>query len=308
MRFIITGALGHIGSQLIRSLPETFSGAEIILIDNLMTQRYCSMFNLPSGGNYKFIEADILDYNFKDLLQAGDIVIHLAAITDTALSFEKVKEVEAVNFKGTQLVAEACALKKARLIFLSSTSVYTPLVKLVDENSTKENLDPKSPYALSKLNSETFLKTLPDLEYVVLRFGTIFGFSIGMRFHTAVNKFCYQAIMKKPLSVWTTALHQRRPYLDLIDAVNALKFIAEKQLFNRDIFNVVTVNCTVEDIVNNIKVSIPDLKIELVEAKAMNDLTFDVSTKKLTDLGFTYKGNLQNSISHTVNQIKGINL
>ncbi|MCP4185049.1 MAG: SDR family NAD-dependent epimerase/dehydratase, partial [Hyphomicrobiales bacterium] len=47
MKIVVTGALGHIGSRLARQIPATFPGAEIVLIDNMATQRYCSLFNLP---------------------------------------------------------------------------------------------------------------------------------------------------------------------------------------------------------------------------------------------------------------------
>ena len=39
MKIVVTGALGHIGSRLIRELPTIFSDAKIVLIDNLSTQR-----------------------------------------------------------------------------------------------------------------------------------------------------------------------------------------------------------------------------------------------------------------------------
>ena len=42
MKIIVTGALGHIGSKLIRDLPSYFKNSEIILIDNVTTQRYTS--------------------------------------------------------------------------------------------------------------------------------------------------------------------------------------------------------------------------------------------------------------------------
>ena len=59
MKILITGALGHIGSKLIHSLkPGEY--AEVIMIDNLSTQRYASLFNLPEGVNFKFYEEDIL--------------------------------------------------------------------------------------------------------------------------------------------------------------------------------------------------------------------------------------------------------
>ena len=49
MKIIVTGALGHIGSCLIRDLPFSFPGSEIAMVDNMMAQHYCSLFNLPRG-------------------------------------------------------------------------------------------------------------------------------------------------------------------------------------------------------------------------------------------------------------------
>ena len=43
MNILITGGLGHIGSYLIRNFPKKYN---ITVVDNLMTQRYCSLFNL----------------------------------------------------------------------------------------------------------------------------------------------------------------------------------------------------------------------------------------------------------------------
>ena len=44
--------LGHIGSALIRQLPFDFSDAAIVMVDNMMTQRYASLFDLPVVGRY----------------------------------------------------------------------------------------------------------------------------------------------------------------------------------------------------------------------------------------------------------------
>ncbi len=55
MKIVVTGALGHIGSRLILELPTMFPGAEIVLLDNLSTQRYCSLFYLPETGHYRFM-------------------------------------------------------------------------------------------------------------------------------------------------------------------------------------------------------------------------------------------------------------
>ena len=42
MKIVVTGALGHIGSALIRQLPFDFPEAEIVMVDSMMTQRYAS--------------------------------------------------------------------------------------------------------------------------------------------------------------------------------------------------------------------------------------------------------------------------
>src|SRR3990172_6195076 len=106
-KILITVALGHIGSKLIHSIK---SGQfdEVRLIDNLLTQRYASLFNLPKGVPYTFIEDDVCTANFATLFEGIDVVIHLAAISNAAGSFENQAQVEQVNFEGTKCVAEAC--------------------------------------------------------------------------------------------------------------------------------------------------------------------------------------------------------
>ena len=87
MKIVITGALGHIGSRLIRELPVTYPEATIVMLDNLSSQRYCSLFDLPACGRYQFMELDILKEDLTDSFRGADAVLHLAAITNAADSF-----------------------------------------------------------------------------------------------------------------------------------------------------------------------------------------------------------------------------
>ena len=45
-------------------------------------------------------------------------------------------------------------------------------------------------------------KNLEPNKFITLRFGTIAGLSRGIRFHTAVNKFCLNASLNLPIPVW----------------------------------------------------------------------------------------------------------
>lgn len=307
MRIVITGALGHIGSRLIRELPTSFENADLILLDDLSTQRYCSLFDLPANCDYHFQETDILTDDLAPIFAGADVVVHLAAITDAAGSFEIKEQVEQVNFVGTERVARTCLETGCALIFPSTTSVYGTQAEIVDEDCPLRDLKPQSPYADSKLKAEQLLQSLgaaEGLRFFIGRFGTIFGTSPGMRFHTAINKFCWQAVMGQPVTVWRTALNQKRPYLDLGDAVRAMKFIIENELYDGRVYNVVTSNATVAEIVGMISCRVADVSIKYVDTEIMNQLSYTVSNLRFRDLGFEFRGDLQRAIYETVDLLK----
>jgi len=303
MKLLITGALGHIGSGLIHSLrPSEFE--EVVLLDNLSTQRYCTLFNLPKGVPFRFIEKDIRTAELSTLFQEVDAVVHLAALTDAANSLERRDEVMEINLEGTRRVAEACLENNCRLFFPSTTSVYGVQSGRVDETCTE--LQPQSPYAESKLAAEACLLEMRSagLDVVIARLGTIFGPSIGMRFHTAVNKFIWQAVMGTPLTVWKTAMNQKRPYLDLKDAIAAIRFILTQSDLTEPLYNVVTLNATVQDILNGIRFHIGELDVQLTDSPIMNQLSYEISSDRFEKAGFEFCGDLDQGIKETVALLK----
>ena len=306
----MTGAIGHIGSYIIRDLGVSFPGSNVVMVDNMMTQRFPSLFNLPSNSNYSFIEGDVSQIDLKPVFFGADVVIHLAAITDAAGSINQAEELEANNFQSTLRVAEACIEADASLIAISSTSVYGTQKDQVDENCSDSELQPQSPYATTKLKEEELIANLSKdkgLKAIHCRFGTIFGASQGMRFHTAVNKFCWQAVMNQPISVWTTAYDQKRPYLDLLDASRAIAFIIKNNIFDGQIYNVLTSNATVRQVVDTIKEFVPNLEIEFVDNQIMNQLSYEVLCQRFKSKGFVFSGNMRRGIKETIDLLKYAN-
>ena len=307
-KLVITGALGHIGSQFIRSIkPGDYES--VVLIDNLSTQRYCSLMDLPAGIKFRFFDGDVTQADLDRHVQGAEAAIHLAAVTNAEASVHIAPEVERVNFGGTERLADACLRQGCPLIFLSTTSVYGSQSQVVDENCTREELKPQSPYAESKLRAEEHLQALgksKGLRFVICRFGTIFGWSIGMRFHTAINKFCWQAVMRQPVTVWKTALNQKRPYLDLGDGVRALNFLIGKKHFDQQVYNVLSANATVGEIIDVLRVHVPDLEVKMVDSPIMNQLSYHVSNAKFEKLGFRFQGNLKRGISETLQHLRGL--
>lgn len=310
MRVVITGALGHIGSYVIRDMPRTLPDADLVLVDNFRTQRFPSLFFLPEDGRYRFIECDVTKDDLQGVMEGVDVVVHLAAITDATASVHNPVEVERNNFTATDRVARKCFQSGIPLIALSTTSVYGPQVSVVAEDCDFKDLAPQSPYAEIKLREEELLGKLhteEGLRVVICRFGTIFGPSPGMRFHTAVNRFCWQAVMGEPLTVWRTAYDQKRPYLDLRDASSMLAFLIKHEIFDGSVYNVLTVNATVRQIVDAIRNFVPGAAIELTDSPLMNQLSYEVSKARSEALGFRYTGDLAGGIGDTIAMLRGAN-
>jgi UDP-glucose 4-epimerase len=307
MKIVITGATGHIGSALIRQFAFDFPGAEIVLLDNMKTQRYCSLFNLPRTAKYSFVEMDVCVADLSKFFRDSDAVVHLAALTDAANSFENSDLVEKNNLEATSRVAKACLESRSQMILLSSTSVYGTSSTTVSEDCLLTDLNPQSPYAVTKLKEENLVETMvrdQGLRAVICRFGTIVGTSPGMRFHTAVNKFCWQAALGLPITVWKTAYDQKRPYLDLRDATRALSFIIKKQSSDGLIYNVLSSNSTVREITEIIRKFVPDIEINFIDNMIMNQLSYEVSNQRFSDLGFSFSDGLNVSVGETINLLK----
>jgi len=310
MRVVVTGALGHVGSRLIRDLPTAWPGAEVVMLDNLATERYASLYDLPPNGKYQFIEGDVLTADLTRVLAGADAVVHLAALTDGARS-ELRDRMRQVNVDGTGRVARACAAAGIGLLFPSTTSVYGVPNGVVREDCRPEDLRPQSPYAGWKLESEDLLRTLgrdEGLRFVIFRMGTIFGPSIGMRFHTAVNQFCWRAVSGQPIEVWHTASHQFRPYLDLTDAVRAMIFVLRHRQFDARVYNVLTLNATVTHVVEVLSAFVPNLRVNYVESPLMNTLSYHVDSTRFSRLGFECSGSLQRGIGDTIAMLTGTRL
>ncbi len=308
MRLIITGGLGHIGTGLLGHLSNIKSLKKIIIIDNLISNKINSLFKFKSKVPIKFIDDDIINLKLNKILKKNDIIIHLAAITNATESFKNRKIIYKNNFNSTKKIVDIAILKKIKCIFFSSTSVYGSNDKVMFEDDLN-NLNPQSPYAECKIKEEKYILSASKkkkLKGVILRLGTIFGTSKGMRFHTAVNKFCYQAALNKSLTIWKTAYNQKRPYLDLNDAIRCIKFIILKNLFENQIYNVATSNISIKELLKIIK-NYKKIKVKFVSSKIMNQLSFEANCKKIKNKGFRFTGNLDKQIKKTINLFKGIN-
>ena len=228
-------------------------------------------------------------------------------MTNAEKSFDIKNAMYKNNLNCFNTVLNFCIKNDVKLLHFSSTSVYGKQAKVVDENCEKKYLKPQSPYAKIKLIEEELLKkNNKKLKYNTFRFGTITGVSSGIRFHTAVNKFCFNASINMPIEVYKYAMNQYRPYLSLKDAFNVIKFSINNNFFKNDIFNILTANHTVGQLLKKIKKYKKKIKVKLVDSAIMNQLSYHVDNKKILSNRIKIVGNIENDIKSTMKILRNL--
>ena len=299
MNILITGGFGHLGSALIEKFTNNKKIKKIFIIDNFLTQRFCSFIKVKKE-KIIFYDEDLNQFSFTKIKTKINYAIHLAAITNAEKSIGKEKEILQNNLNGTKKIVDFCKDKKIHLIFASSTSVYGDQSKVINStNNQKQNMiNPQSPYAQCKIFEENYIKERIK-KFTILRLGTICGISTGIRFHTAINKFSYQAALSKPITVWRKLYTKKRPYLVLSDFVRLIEFILIKKKV-LGIFDAVSENHSVVDIVKMIKLYKKNLKIKFVNTKILNQKSYIVIPDYITNRGFKFIGKVKNEIKKTI--------
>lgn len=306
MKLLVTGACGHIGSYIVHNIHKIKKIKEVLLLDNFSTLRYSSLFNINNNKKFKFYNIDLSREELEHLPKVH-YIIHCASHTNAEGSFKIKNEMYRNNLNCLKNIIKYCKKKKSKLIHISSTSVYGKQTEIVNEDDNSF-LKPQSPYAEIKLIEEKLLKkNKKKLKYITLRFGTIAGISKGMRFHTAINKFCFDASLNKKIHIYKTALNQYRPYLSIKDAFKTFKFCIEKEVFDNNIYNILSGNFTVRQILEIIKEYKRKISIKFVKSEIMNQLSYHVDNKKMKKLGLKLNSSIKIDIKQTLELFKNLN-
>ncbi len=279
---MVTGGCGFIGSHLVEAL---WKGNEVIVIDDL------------SSGDLKNIEGCAVEIHRRsiiepidDLFSEVDFVFHTAANVSVAASLADPCHDARVNIEGLLNVLETARRRGVgRLIFSSSAAVYGPtrFTPITEEHPTQ----PLSPYGLSKLTGEDYLRlyhSLYGLEAVGLRYFNVYGprQRADNPYSGVISIFAHNVLEGHPSTIHGDGL-QTRDFVYVKDVVraNLLAATGGKEIVGR-VFNVGTGRAT----------SIKDLALLLgVPAEAMvygpprpGDIRESVADPRLSEtfLGF----------------------
>jgi len=234
MRFLITGAAGFLGSALANRLARQHT---VRGVDDLSTGD-------PSvlSPEVHFTRGDVNDRpKLWTLLQDVDCVYHLAARVLVPESVLYPREYNQVNVGGTVTLMEAMRdVGVRRVVLISSGAVYgRQVVQPLREDAVPS---PASPYAVSKLAAEYYVRTIGALwgiETVCLRVFNAYG--PGQHI-PPVHAPVIPSMLRQSASDGTIVVHgdgnQTRDYVYRDDVVTAMVSAATAPEANQRIINV----------------------------------------------------------------------
>jgi UDP-glucose 4-epimerase len=235
MNFLVTGAAGFLGSALANRL--TREGQEVRGLDDLSAGD-------PNRLNpdVLFTRGDVTDQpKLWTLLQEVDCVYHLAAKVSVPESVLYPREYNIINVGGTVSVMEAMRdVGVKRVVLISSGAVYGDQSKQPLTEEIRPN--PGSPYAVSKLAAEHYVRTIGALwgiETVSLRVFNTYGPGQPLpAAHPPVIPHFLRQIARGGTLVINSRGEQTRDFVYVDDVVEAMVAAATAPTVDRSVINI----------------------------------------------------------------------
>ncbi len=235
MRFLVTGGAGFLGAALANRLAS--DGQQVRVIDNLSAGDPARL-----DVRVLFTRGDVADRpKLWTLLQDVDCVYHLAARVQVSESILYPREYDETNVGGTVSVMEAMRDAGVRRVVLASSgAVYGEQAEQpVREDQTP---NPQSPYAVSKLAAEYYVRTIGALwgiETVSLRIFNAYGpgQNLPPSHPPVVPRFLSQALHGGSLVIFGGG-RQTRDFVYVDDVVEALVAAATASDVDRRVINI----------------------------------------------------------------------
>lgn len=221
MEILITGGAGFIGSHILAQLQGR-RDMDVVVFDNLSSG---SKEHVPAG--MELVEGDVCDEAAVDALFADhhfDAVIHLAAQTMVPTSVEQPVLDCQINLEGVLHVLEACRIHgTGHILFSSSAAVYGDNLHIPLKET--ERLVPTSPYGITKMATEHYLRVYHELygmDATVFRFANVYGERQGEKGEGGVvSIFCKLLAQRQGITVFGDG-NQTRDFVYAGDIAQAI--------------------------------------------------------------------------------------
>ena len=305
---LVVGGAGYIGSVLVGELLAR--GYAVRVLDRMF------FGNAGLHEHRERIELVAGDVRTVDpsVLEGVESVINLSGLSNDPTAEYNPQANYEMNTRANLLLAGLCKTKGIRrFVFASTCSIYD--VGIADEEKDvvldeTSSVNPKAAYASSKFQAEKGLLDLADENFcpVILRKGTVYGFSPRMRYDLVVNTFLRDAVSKGYVTTHYGG-EMWRPLVDIRDASRAyiLCLEAEERKVAGEIFNVVYRNFRISELALRVVGALKEVgvKVELrPEYRYQGVRSYRVSGKKFQQtLGFAPAVTVEDAVKDMVESI-----
>lgn len=313
MKILITGNLGYVGSELVKTLRKAYPQSELFGYDigyfaNNTTSRDVASEIYINRQYY----GDVRKFP-DDLLHGVDVLVQLAAISNDPIGNKFEKVTMEVNYESAIKIARAA--KKAgvrKTIFASSCSVYG----FAEETARTEEseVSPLTAYARSKVLAERDLEMLADENFMItcLRFATACGMSSRLRLDLVLNDFVAGAISSGEINIMSDG-SPWRPLINVRDMGKAIRWGIERDAAAGGNYLIInagsnTWNYQVKELAYTINKILPDTRVTINQNAQPDKRSYKVCFDKFESLapGYTPEYNLEQSIRDLVEGLKNI--
>jgi nucleoside-diphosphate-sugar epimerase len=308
-KILLVGGAGYVGSVLAEELLER--GYAVKILDRLY---------YGDGGLREIrdrVELVVADMRVlpPDLLQDVDVVVNLGGLSNDPTAEYNPKANYEMNTLATQALAEMCRKSGVRrFVFASSCSIYDRGVGNDDKDIIQDEetpVEPRAAYSSSKREAEKILLEMAGKDFcpVILRKGTVYGFSHRMRYDLVVNTFVKFAVSQGSLNLHYGG-EMWRPLVDVRDAARAyiLAIEAGEEAVRGQVFNVSCRNYRISELALRVREALKQIG---VSAEILPDYgyrgvrSYRVSTHKIEQgLGFRPKVSVEESVVDIVEKIR----
>ncbi len=220
--YLVTGGAGFIGSHIVEKLVGM--GEKVRVLDNFSSGRIENLRGLMD--KIDLVLGDLLEQTVvRKAMEGVEVVFHEAALRSVPFSVKNPALVNRVNVEGTvNILVAARDAGVRRVVYASSSSVYGNTTVL--PKSEHQLPSPVSPYAVSKLSGEYYLKVFAELyglETVSLRYFNVFGTRQDptSQYASVIPRFIHWAYRGNPLEVHGDGLQSRDfTYIDNVVSAN----------------------------------------------------------------------------------------
>ena len=312
MRVLVIGGAGYVGSVLVEELLER--GYAVKVFDRL----YYGDYGLARiRDRIELIVGDMRLIEDK-VLKGVDAVINIGGLSNDPTAEYNPKANFEINTRATTNSARLCKQHGIkRYLFASTCSIYDIGVEAFEKDiifDEETKVSPKAAYSKSKFEAEKSLLSMSDKCFcpVIIRKGTIFGFSPRMRYDLVVNTFLKDILTKGYMTAFYGG-EMWRPLVSVRDAARAYIACLEapEERIKGEIFNLVYSNFRISELALRVKEALKSLNIKAdinMNYGYSSVRSYRVSGKKLEKvLGFKPIISVEEAVRDMVKKIKEYN-